>query len=75
MNIAISRPYDDDTIVEVYIIDHPTKGPKDFEEDWDRFRKDIVDANPDTWCVDEVIEKLQGIGWTVQTTDPARVTY
>jgi len=74
MFIVLSRPYDDDDIVEVYIADHDTKSQAQFEVEWDQAKKKILEKNPE-YNVTDIIKTLERKGWQIIHVSPAKVTY
>jgi hypothetical protein len=75
MEIIVSRPTDDETIVDVYLVEHDTKSAKDFDKDWFRALTKAKRANPETWNVNEVVETMEYKGWRILCSNPVFVTY
>jgi hypothetical protein len=75
MITVISRPYDDKTIVDVYMAEHESKGQQEFEEDWDVTLGAAKLARPETWTIEQVIARMEKRGWQILRTNPVIVTY
>jgi len=73
MQIILARPFDDNDIVEVYMVQHKTK--TDFQHDWDKAKIATVKKEPQTWAVDQVIERLEKQGWQILRCDTETVLY
>jgi hypothetical protein len=81
MQIVLSRPYDDETFCEVYIVEHRDVAPDMlatvFERDWDTAKTAVIKKEPETWILSQVIELMEKkIGWQIlQVSNPVTVTY
>ena len=77
MQIVLSRPFDDDSIVEVYVVEHRDRLATQFEEDWDKAKAAVIEKEPETWTVSQVIEHMEKkMGWQIlHVSDPTTVTY
>ena len=74
MFTVLSRPYDDDEIVEVYIADHDTKTRDEFEVEWMQARDAILEKNPE-YDVSNILVAMKRKGWSIIHVTPAKVTY
>jgi len=74
MFAALSRPDDDDEIVEVYFVENENKTREQFEYDW-QIAKDKVLYNNPVYNVAEIIVAMKRKGWNIIHTSPAKVTY
>lgn len=75
MFTVVSRPNDDESVVDVYIVEHDDKGEKEFVNEWDRAVASAMKANPETWMVGEVIVSLERNGWQILRANKVIVTY
>ena len=81
MQVVLSKPWDDDSIVEVYIIENEkvtrNKLASQFEKDWEKIRVAVIKKEPETWMVSQVIDLLEKkMGWQIlHVSDPVMVTY
>jgi hypothetical protein len=81
MQVVLTRPFDDESIVEVYIVEHrdilQSKQTIRFQKDWDICKASIIEKEPETWGVSQVIEQMEKkMGWQIlHVSDPITVTY
>jgi hypothetical protein len=75
MHIVVSRPYDDKTIVDTYLVEHTTKTKEDFESDWDTILSGVKEKEPETWNVSQVLVGMKRRGWQILYTEHIKVTY
>ena len=77
MHVIVARPFDDEDIVEVYLVHHDSgkKTAKAFEAEWDKALVAAKKAAPETWAVSEVITTLEKSGWQILQADHTVVTY
>ena len=78
--IVLSRPYDDESIVDVYCVNYRKK-PKDtskkaeaFQAAWDKAITEAKAENPETWDVSQVLEKLKP-EWHIRRQKTVEVEY
>lgn len=71
---VLSRPNDDDEIVEVYMADHDTKTKEQFEVEWMQTEEVIMEKDPE-YNVSQIIVAMKRKGWKIFLTQPAKVTY
>jgi hypothetical protein len=78
MFAALSHPYDDDKVVEVYLVEHATKSKEKFECEWVEVRNKILDSalesDPEDNITD-IIKTMNSNGWQIIRTIPAKITY
>jgi hypothetical protein len=79
MFTVLSRPYDDDDIVEVYIAEHTDQSTNpqtqaDFELAWKVTRDKILEKDAE-YNVSDIIKSLERKGWQIIRVTPAKVTY
>lgn len=76
MFTVLSRPYDDDEIVEVYIAEHDNhkKTLEQFEVEWMQARDIVMEKNPE-YDVSAILIAMKRKGWSIIHTTPAKVTY
>lgn len=63
MQTIILRPFDDESIVEVLLVDHNTK--KNFEKDYDKALQKAKNAPPEEWQVNDIFHTLEKQGWQI----------
>ena len=74
MFAVLSRPNDDDEIVEVYMAEHDTKTKEQFEVEWMQTREAILEKDPE-YNVSQIVVAMKRKGWNIFLTSPAKVTY
>jgi hypothetical protein len=78
MHVVLSRPWDDKEIIDVYLVDHPQINGlgivETFQKDWDNCLQAAKEAEPETWCVDQVIVALEKMGWEIIHLDDETTT-
>jgi hypothetical protein len=78
MFAALSRPYDDDKVVAVYLVEHETKTKEQFEREWRDAKNKILDSalesDPEE-NVTDIIKTMNSNGWQIIHTIPAKITY
>lgn len=74
MFTVLSRPYDDNEIVEVYIADHDTKTKEQFECEWLAARDTVMEKDPH-YDVSAILVAMKRKGWQIIHVSPAKVTY
>lgn len=81
MQVVLSKPFDDDSIIEVYIVENKDT-PQDmmatlFKHDWDRVKTAVIKKEPETWMVDQIIERMEKkMGWQIlHVSKPITVFY
>ena len=70
MNFVCVRPDDNQDIVELLAVQHPTKKRNTFQTQWDSALARVKHLNPETWNVDQVFSTLEhDLGWTIMKLD------
>lgn len=55
----------------VYQVEHATKGPKEFMQDWNAFAKKHFNGNPSGTAAEKVmVAHMESLGWTILFTNP-----
>ena len=68
MNILLSRPNDDDDIIDVYFVQHRTRPDttmKKFESEWDEEVNQAKKRDLEEWNVSQVIHAMEAKGWDI----------
>jgi hypothetical protein len=68
MKIVLARPFDDNDIVEVYVVEHKTK-LNDFHLEWDKAKTAVIKKDPETWNINQVIKLMEKHGWQILHVD------
>ena len=76
MHVILVRPYDDEDIVDVLIVQHKdNKSVKDFVNDFEEELEKAKADEPDTRDVTEVYANIENKGWRIIVHPTETVTY
>ena len=73
--IVLSRPWDDDEIVDAYLVGHDKLDLKKFQIQWDKAVIQAKKNEPETWGVEQVIDDLRSHGWQIIRLDTVNISY
>ena len=74
MFTVLSKPYDDNTIHDVYIVDHDTKTKEQFEFEWLQIKETLYEKDPN-YDVSKILVALKRKGWQLLHVSHVEVTY
>lgn len=76
MKIVLAKPFNDESIVEPYLVQHNSKKTETaFEKAFEKYLNEVKKANPETWNLDQVFTKLESDGWQIIRLESITVTY
>lgn len=68
--IVLAAPHEEQDLdmISVLKVEHATKGPEDFEKEWDEALDNARELTPE-WEFDDIVRILRRSGWDIHPLD------